>query len=57
MFKKKVPMLKQEFGPVDGKRRTGPIVIIIASFLAGWFLMVIIAVFEDDLKFDFGDSC
>jgi hypothetical protein len=50
-------MLKQEFVPVDGKRRMGPIVIIIASFLVGWFLMVIIAVFEDDLKFDLGDSC
>jgi hypothetical protein len=50
-------MLKMEFVPVNGKRRVVPIVIVVASFLVGWAIMVLIAVFEDEMKFDFSETC
>jgi hypothetical protein len=52
-------MIKHVFEPQSstGKRNVAAIILVISSFIAGWGMMALLAIFEDDIKLSIGGKC
>ncbi len=57
LFYFKLPEMKCLFVENRAHKKFLQIFLILLFTLIGWAIMVLLAIFEDDIEFDFGISC